>query len=46
MKEELIKLIEQARKNNTFKLPNKEEWTVPDNHIGISISDLKQILNK
>lgn len=44
MKEDLIKLIEKARENNTFHLPNKQKWTVPDNQITISISDLKQIL--
>lgn len=43
IKERILKLIESTRKNNTYKT-KKGEWTIPDNQLTISISDLVNIV--
>lgn len=54
MKEALLELIERARSKNTYgpkqkgelKPGGKIEYTIPDNQITITVSELIQLINK
>ena len=45
LEEKILDLMEKKRKQNTYT-SNGHTWTIPDNTLSISLTELKELLNE